>query len=475
MSNLTYEEQLREAMVELREQLEADMAYADGKTLFDSEFLLQNFAPMYVKYLMIFRKLEDCYDQILQPQKRADVRVVLDATIGRMLEVKRRIVRHCGDYVNYDDVLVDLKLTPEVLEIPIPRYFTEERKRELEDRKKLFDTWAQTDPSPADRKTAADDEPPMDIASAITILQCNERGRQGRLRAKFMKEIRDQEERERKVLAEGQIESDPQESATKIQKHFKGYLARKRCKEMRQEELEFLGMAESAATRSTGQKDKLTKTLQRRKLAQQQNQQQLEADRIALRQEIKDQDGGRIMEEIHDQLLEQIIRLKATGDERWHEFPSAEEGGSLDPTWMNIRAEATLEELAVQQEATKGGKDGKKGKKDAKKAAKNGKKGKKGDDADDSKVEIIPASKFWPRLHEGTDRYVAVWQDRFEATDFFQKYSKDLLRAEIMEGPGGLEAELRGYVDALVRVEIQNLQMGLLAGAGKDGKKGKKD
>ena len=158
MSNLTFEEQLREAMVELREQLECDMGFADGKTIIDSEFSLQNYAPIYIKYLITFKKLEDCYNQLLHPQKRADVRVVLDATIGRMLEVKKHLVRHCGDYLNYDDILVDLKLVPEVLEIPIPHYFTEERKRELDDRKRLFETWAQTCPSPQEVKTDAEED-----------------------------------------------------------------------------------------------------------------------------------------------------------------------------------------------------------------------------------------------------------------------------------------------------------------------------
>lgn len=76
---------------------------------------------MYIRYLQVFRKLEDCYHQLLQPQKRAEVRLILDACIGRMLELKFQIVRHCGEYINYDDALVDLKLTPDVLEIPIPR------------------------------------------------------------------------------------------------------------------------------------------------------------------------------------------------------------------------------------------------------------------------------------------------------------------------------------------------------------------
>ena len=31
------------------------------------------------------------------------------------------------DFVNLDDILVDLKLTPDVLEIPVPKYYTEDR------------------------------------------------------------------------------------------------------------------------------------------------------------------------------------------------------------------------------------------------------------------------------------------------------------------------------------------------------------
>lgn len=42
-------------------------------------------------------------------------------------------------YVNLDDVLVDLKLPPSVLEVPVPRFFIEDYKRALEEREKLLD------------------------------------------------------------------------------------------------------------------------------------------------------------------------------------------------------------------------------------------------------------------------------------------------------------------------------------------------
>ena len=42
------------------------------------------------------------------------------------------------EYLNLDNILIDLKLTPESLEIPIPRYFVEERTKELEERERLL-------------------------------------------------------------------------------------------------------------------------------------------------------------------------------------------------------------------------------------------------------------------------------------------------------------------------------------------------
>jgi len=38
---------------------------------------------MYINYVLIFRKLEECYDQIVHPQKRRLVRHILDGTMGR--------------------------------------------------------------------------------------------------------------------------------------------------------------------------------------------------------------------------------------------------------------------------------------------------------------------------------------------------------------------------------------------------------
>ena len=73
----------------------------------------QLLATMYIKYIQIFRKLEQCYDQIVHPQKRRVLRHVLDGAMGRILELKHEMVNlEFSEYHYFDDVLSDLKLTP---------------------------------------------------------------------------------------------------------------------------------------------------------------------------------------------------------------------------------------------------------------------------------------------------------------------------------------------------------------------------
>lgn len=53
---------------------------------------LSEWACIYIKYLQIFRKLETAYDQMLQPQKRQDMKKALEACMGRMLEIRHWMV-----------------------------------------------------------------------------------------------------------------------------------------------------------------------------------------------------------------------------------------------------------------------------------------------------------------------------------------------------------------------------------------------
>ena len=62
---------------------------------------------------------------------------MLDNLIVRMCEVKQNVIRYAThtknpqtDYVNLDDVLMELKLTPKALALPLPRYYAEPTERD---------------------------------------------------------------------------------------------------------------------------------------------------------------------------------------------------------------------------------------------------------------------------------------------------------------------------------------------------------
>lgn len=68
---------------------------------------------LYVRYIQIFRKLEEVYDQVVHPQKRMDIRAILDSVMGRIMELKNEMVdKEYSEYHYVDDVVQDLKLRP---------------------------------------------------------------------------------------------------------------------------------------------------------------------------------------------------------------------------------------------------------------------------------------------------------------------------------------------------------------------------
>ena len=82
MSNASFNLQWEEAMLELHEQVHQesldpsiDPAAAPKST--DPHKYFQECGHLYVKYLQIFKKLEECYDFMVHPQKRIDIKAVL--------------------------------------------------------------------------------------------------------------------------------------------------------------------------------------------------------------------------------------------------------------------------------------------------------------------------------------------------------------------------------------------------------------
>ena len=49
----------------------------------------EDYHALYVEYLKLFRDLEETYDGMCHPQKRDAVRAALEATLGRVIELRR--------------------------------------------------------------------------------------------------------------------------------------------------------------------------------------------------------------------------------------------------------------------------------------------------------------------------------------------------------------------------------------------------
>ena len=48
---------------------------------------------LYIKYMQIFKKLEACYDSMVHPQKRIDVKMTLELVIRRVVELRHMLVK----------------------------------------------------------------------------------------------------------------------------------------------------------------------------------------------------------------------------------------------------------------------------------------------------------------------------------------------------------------------------------------------
>ena len=88
MATATFDDLWQEAMGELEAQLHVegvdDDAEEEAKEAPREVTILEaskHFACLYIKYVQIFRKLEECYDGMIHPQKRLQVKKVLELVI----------------------------------------------------------------------------------------------------------------------------------------------------------------------------------------------------------------------------------------------------------------------------------------------------------------------------------------------------------------------------------------------------------
>lgn len=130
--------------------------------------------------------------------------------------------------------------------MPIPNYFVLERAQAIEKRERMLGQILA-------RMTSDSDKPEgtgiMSMDDAIRIIQTHERARQGRLRAKQIRELRLNDQRARQRANMGESKMDKSLAATVIQKYYRRHVVRREAKKFRDEEFMFLGMVRPPLSR----------------------------------------------------------------------------------------------------------------------------------------------------------------------------------------------------------------------------------
>lgn len=109
----TYNKLWSDAQLELSCLLTEELPADSHRPQKDRVVFFQRLAMLYIRYLQVFRQLDKVYDQVVHPQKRRVIRVILEGVMGRVLELKNEMVeKEFSEYHYMDDVLHDLKLTP---------------------------------------------------------------------------------------------------------------------------------------------------------------------------------------------------------------------------------------------------------------------------------------------------------------------------------------------------------------------------
>ncbi|KAI5933321.1 Dynein regulatory complex protein 11 [Manis javanica] len=416
-------------------------------------FIFQMLATFYIKYVQIFRNLENVYDQIVHPQKRILIRKLLDGVMGRILELKNEMVElELTEFHYFDDILQDLKLTPQQLDIPIPKYFLKEKLEVIKGREKILaQILADTELNTPSKKYPTKAIP---LEEAVRLIQVSERARQGRLRAMFMKQIFLQECRAKQARLLGDRGTDPSTAALRIQKVWRGFHQSKKTEREREKEMIFLGMNPSPLFNEVS-----ATIIQAQKVANMRDEVQMRHEEdyrealVTVKDNLKLIEGPDIQENLQDQIRRWFIECRnLTGT--FPDYPKVEEGGSAI-IFSHKTPQQVIEDIIANQEEEEKGKKKKEEKKPKKAKTSQEKKGTKEKNKKEEERKMSP-SVFLPTMEEGNKTYKDVWKNKDESWNFPQDYDPELIKQEKRRE---LESEIRVQVDELMRQELKNLKL----------------
>ncbi|KAK9503008.1 hypothetical protein O3M35_011673 [Rhynocoris fuscipes] len=458
MSHITYSKIWAEAQAILDEATKIDVEQQSAKPTKDKSEARRTVGRLYLKYILAINKLDECYDQIVQPQKRLLIRRVLDASIGRFIELKHELVNiDLSEFSYFDDLLLEMRILPNEAEVKVPTYYRRERESEIKERRQTIDRIMRELGFFEDDATGII----MTEDKAIRLIQTHERGRQGRLRAQFMKEIRSLKDKIKVEQKEEELEESSRKAALKIQKIWRGYITRRRIRKRVVEEMLLIGMLPGAYT-STEERKRAEEVKELRRELQAEREIEFQNALVTIKDQIYHTRGPVMMEEMADEVRAWFSGYKEqTG--KFPDLPSEEAGGSA---LIFSRQGAESERSKSTAPSSKESRRGTKGKKSKEKEEVK----KRPDEEEDPGFKMSPSS-FLAELMVAGSEYDETWKTLDERANPMQTYYEEFIKKE---KTAQVEAELRKIVDEQLRAELEALQAALDRDRARKGKKAKK-
>ncbi|CAK1583887.1 unnamed protein product [Parnassius mnemosyne] len=457
MSNKTYNDLICETSELIGETTQTDeVVFVTGAA--ERSVFQPLLSELRIRYTVLLCRLDTIYDQLLQPQKRIIVRRLLEACLGRLLEIKHDLVElYLSDYTYDDDeALQKLQVTPQEAEPCIPQYFIREREQELEDRRKfIIDTLTKLG-----HETS---KPPSLILTeqqAILIIQSHERARQGRLRGQFMKEIRLLKEKGRDQKGEMSATA-----ATAIQRVWRGFITRRMTKRRKREEQLLIGMELPPYTESQAIK-KAEKVKESRRTLQNKLEIEYHEALVRIEKRLHSQHKAKISERIGDELRRWILEYYERTN-RLPEFPSEEAGGSR--TMFSRQGTGVESELSKSSPVSS--KESKKSKESKDKKSSKAEDNKIKDEMEDLQNYKCTSSAFLQDIISANEEFEDIWKYKDDDYEHHEKYYKDIIESDKMVK---IEQEIRNNVDEMMRSELELLQAAYDRDRSHKGKKAKK-
>ncbi|XP_018335988.1 dynein regulatory complex protein 11 [Agrilus planipennis] len=281
----------------------------------------------------------------------------------------------------------------------------------------------------------------MSEYEAILIIQTHERARQGRVRTQFMKEIKMMKEKGRQAAEEEEERRNRTfAAAIKIQKLWRGYMARRQTKRRKFQEMVLIGMVPQPKPDRTEINKALEIEEYRRKLLEL-RQKEYEHEIREIMMDLEKTQRGNVLEQLNDQVRNWLFEYK-THTGKIPEYTGPERSVSR-LMLSRTGTESTLSKSSSSKES--------KSKKS--KSAKSKDSKSNDEEEEDSSRAIV--STFVPELTIRKEEYDEIWRHKNESVNPYQHPYTDIIHNEQMIE---MENELRREVDETMKGELELLQ-----------------